>query len=166
MVVEWTSEGLGQLASGSDVWYRVVTKAQRDAPWQTGKLIAVSPDDAQVQPVGSGDGVLTLPLKDVQPANPELLKAAPDLTSLSHLNEPSLLHTLSHRYTTDVIYTKAGPVLIALNPCKSLPLYEKEVVDDYRRVHSDLDAANKKPHIFLNAGKAFRDMVDNKQVCL
>lgn len=164
MVVEWTSEGLGQLAAGSAVWYRVVTKAQRDAPWQTGKLVAVSPDDAQVQPGGRGE-VVTLPLRDVQPANPELLDAAPDLTSLSHLNEPSILHTLDNRYTTDVIYTKAGPVLIALNPCKSLPLYKKEVVDDYRRVHSDLDAAAKTPHIFLNAGKAFRDMVDNKLVC-
>lgn len=164
MVVEWTSEGLGQLAAGSAVWYRVVTKAQQDAPWQTGKLVAVSSDDAQVQSAGRVDEVLTLPLKDVQPANPELLKSVPDLTSLSHLNEPSLLHTLDHRYETDVIYTKAGPVLIALNPCKSLPLYEKTVVDDYRKVHSDLDASNKKPHIFLNAGKAFRDMVDNKQV--
>lgn len=164
MVVEWTSSGLGQLAAGSAVWYRVVTKANPDAPWEQGKLSAVNDEEVQVQTLGRGAKVLTLPLKDVEPANPEMMASVPDLTSLSHLNEPSLLETLSNRYQTDVIYTKAGPVLIALNPCKRLPLYEASVVNEYRQVQSDLDASQKNPHIFLNAGKAYRDMVDNQQV--
>jgi myosin V len=166
MVVEWTSSGLGQLAAGSAVWYRVVTKAHPDAPWEKGQLSAVNDEMVQVQTLGRGSKVITLPLKDVEPANPDMLAKVPDLTSLSHLNEPSLLHTLHNRYNEDVIYTKAGPVLIALNPCKRLPLYEASVVNEYRQVHSDLDAQQKMPHIFLNAGKAFRDMVDNQQVPL
>lgn len=166
MVVEWASSGLGQLAAGSAIWYRVVTKADPHAPWEEGKLAAVNEEMVQVNTQGRGAKTITLPLKDVEPANPEMMSAVPDLTSLSHLNEPSLLHTLRNRYSTDVIYTKAGPVLIALNPCKRLPLYEAEVVNEYRQVQSDLDAQAKKPHIFLNAGKAFRDMVDNQQACL
>lgn len=164
MVVEWSSSGLGQLAAGSAVWYRIVSKADPHAPWQEGKLAAVNDEMVQVTTLGRGSKTVTLPLKDVEPANPEMLNAVPDLTSLSHLNEPSLLHTLCNRYGTDVIYTKAGPVLIALNPCKALPLYESAVVNEYRHVQSDLDAQAKSPHIFLNAGKAFRDMVDNQQV--
>lgn len=37
------------------------------------------------------------------------------------------------RYKTDDIYTWAGPVLIALNPCKNLPLYTPEVAANYKR---------------------------------
>ena len=32
----------------------------------------------------------------------------------------------------DDIYTFAGPVLIALNPCKKLPLYTTEVANQYK----------------------------------
>ena len=37
-----------------------------------------------------------------------------------------------HRYGSDDIYTFAGPVLIALNPCKTLPLYTAEMATTYR----------------------------------
>ena len=166
MVVAWASEGLGQLAAGSAVWYRLVTKADPDAPWTLGTLVAVGPDSAQVQTLGRRARVETVPLQDAEPANPESLSASPDLTALTQLNEPSILSALQQRYATDVIYTTAGPVLIALNPCKPLDIYEASVVDKYRRVQSDLDAARQAPHIFLNAGKAFRDMVDNQSVRL
>jgi myosin V len=164
MVVAWASEGLGQLAAGSSLWYRIVTKAQPDAIWQQGTLVAVGTDQVQVQTLGRKPHIETIPLKDAEPANPESLSASPDLTSLTQLNEPSILHALQQRYEEDVIYTTAGPVLIAVNPCKPLPLYEAPVIDEYRKVKSDLEAALKTPHIFLNAGKAFRDMVDNDMV--
>ena len=163
-MVAWSAEGLGQLAAGSPIWFRIVTKADLDAVWQPGTLVAVGPDSAQVQTAGRRFRVEALPLQDVEPANPEILSATPDLTALTQLNEPSILHALLQRYDQDVIYTTAGPVLIALNPCKPLALYGAAVVDEYRRVQSDLDASGKAPHIFLNAGKAFRDMVDNQVV--
>jgi myosin V len=164
MVVAWKSEGLGQLAAGSAIWYRLVTKADPETLWQPGTLVAVGPDSVQVQTQGRKARIETVPLQDAEPANPDILSATPDLTALTQLNEPSILHALTQRYGTDVIYTTAGPVLIALNPCKHLPLYESRTVDEYRRVQTDLDASAKAPHIFLNAGKAFRDMVDNQLV--
>lgn len=48
--------------------------------------------------------------------NPPLLEAADDLTSLSHLNEASVLHTILNRYQQRTIYTYSGIVLIAVNP--------------------------------------------------
>lgn len=36
------------------------------------------------------------------------------------------------RFASDSIYTFAGPVLVALNPCKPLPLYAPEVALQYR----------------------------------
>ncbi len=54
--------------------------------------------------------------KDVVPANPEFLDETEDLTRLSFLNEPSILHNLRRRFTHDSIYTSAGSVLVAINP--------------------------------------------------
>lgn len=36
------------------------------------------------------------------------------------------------RYSHDDIYTLAGPVLIAVNPCKSVPLYTTDVANQYK----------------------------------
>ena len=52
------------------------------------------------------------------PANPVILDGIADLTGLTYLNEPSILHGLNLRYGEDQIYTHAGPVLIAINPFK------------------------------------------------
>ena len=54
------------------------------------------------------------------PANPVILDGIPDLTGLTYLNEPSILHGLNLRYAEDQIYTHAGPVLIAINPFKQV----------------------------------------------
>ena len=56
----------------------------------------------------------------VVPANPAILDGIDNLTGLSYLNEPSLLHNLRQRYATDAIYTLAGPVLVAINPFKQV----------------------------------------------
>jgi len=53
---------------------------------------------------------------DVVPANPDLLDEMDDLTRLSFLNEPSILHNLLCRFKQDKIYTAAGSVLVAINP--------------------------------------------------
>lgn len=48
----------------------------------------------------------------------------------------SLVHVCTsvytHRYASDDIYTFAGPVLVAINPCKALPLYTPEVANAYK----------------------------------
>ena len=54
-------------------------------------------------------------------ANPEN-GAAPDSDAalISHLNEPSLLRLIHQRYEQRQIYTRAGPVLVAMNPFESM----------------------------------------------
>jgi myosin-5 len=64
--------------------------------------------------------------------NPPMLEATEDLTSLSYLNEPSVLHAISTRYQTRrEIYTYSGIVLIAVNPFAAVPLYESNLVQAY-----------------------------------
>ena len=45
-----------------------------------------------------------------------------DLIQLTHLHEPAILYTLELRYWQNIIYTYTGPILLAINPFKGLPL--------------------------------------------
>jgi hypothetical protein len=52
-------------------------------------------------------------------------KGIEDLVSLTHLHEPAVLHAVSLRFAHNIIYTYTGPILLAVNPFKSLPLYSE-----------------------------------------
>ena len=82
-----------------------------------------------VRLVGSAEytGEHTFASSAVFPANPTNTAGTDDLARMSHLNEPSVLSTLHTRYDDDDIYTKAGNVLIAVNPFKPMDaLYADE----------------------------------------
>lgn len=50
-------------------------------------------------------------------ANPDILIGKDDLTSLSYLHEPAVLHNLRYRFEQkEAIYTYCGIVLVAINP--------------------------------------------------
>ena len=54
-----------------------------------------------------------------------------DLITLTHLHEPAILHALHCRYRLDTIYTFTGPILLAINPFRALPLYTPEILNSY-----------------------------------
>lgn len=86
--------------------------------------------------------------------NPPLLETADDLATLSHLNEPSVLHTIRLRYAQHSIYTYSGIVLIAVNPFQRVALYGPEVIQAYSgRRRGDLE-----PHLFAIAEDAYGHM--------
>jgi hypothetical protein len=85
----------------------------------------------------------------------------PDLITLTHLHEPSVVYSLQKRYESDIIYTNTGPILLALNPFKSLPgLYDDDMMTQYWRVGEGVETGvHLDPHVFANADKAFRQML-------
>ncbi|RYQ84286.1 hypothetical protein Ahy_B10g103428 isoform B [Arachis hypogaea] len=87
------------------------------------------------------------------PANPDILEGVDDLIQLSYLNEPSVLYNLKSRYTQDLIYSKAGPVLIALNPFKDVQIYRSEYVEAYKQ------RCNDNPHVYAVADAAYNEMI-------
>ncbi|KAL0788222.1 hypothetical protein Bca101_004468 [Brassica carinata] len=87
------------------------------------------------------------------PANPDILDGVDDLMQLSYLNEPSVLYNLNYRYNQDMIYTKAGPVLVAVNPFKEVPLYGSRYIEAYRK------GSNDSPHVYAIADTAIREMI-------
>ncbi|XP_061093823.1 unconventional myosin-Vb [Conger conger] len=123
-----------------------------------------------LQDFSPGDGQLLLQLSDgreVQyplspPAglpplgNPDILEGENDLTALTFLHEPAVLHNLRVRFLDySSIYTYCGIVLVALNPYEQLPIYGEEVIDAY----SGQDMADMEPHIFSVAEEAYRTMI-------
>uniref|UniRef100_A0A8C7SJN8 Myosin motor domain-containing protein n=1 Tax=Oncorhynchus mykiss TaxID=8022 RepID=A0A8C7SJN8_ONCMY len=78
-----------------------------------------------------------------------------DLAALSDLDEQSLLESLSQRFRQDRIYTYIGDILVAINPFKYLPLYEKEVSESYK-YH---EKTKLPPHIFAVADRAYQSML-------
>ncbi|MEQ2298382.1 hypothetical protein AMECASPLE_004688, partial [Ameca splendens] len=87
--------------------------------------------------------------------NPDILEGENDLTALSFLHEPAVLHNLQVRFLDySSIYTYCGIVLVAINPYDQLPIYGEEVIDAY----SGQDMADMEPHIFSVAEEAYRTM--------
>ncbi|XP_041791311.1 unconventional myosin-Vb [Chelmon rostratus] len=87
--------------------------------------------------------------------NPDILEGENDLTALSFLHEPAVLHNLRVRFLDySNIYTYCGIVLVAINPYDQLPIYGEEVIDAY----SGQDMADMEPHIFSVAEEAYRTM--------
>ncbi|KAG7513176.1 unconventional myosin-Vb-like [Solea senegalensis] len=87
--------------------------------------------------------------------NPDILEGENDLTALSFLHEPAVLHNLRVRFLDySSIYTYCGIVLVAINPYDQLHIYGEEVIDAY----SGQDMAEMEPHIFSVAEEAYRTM--------
>ncbi|KAM6229611.1 LOW QUALITY PROTEIN: unconventional myosin-Vb [Porphyrio hochstetteri] len=87
--------------------------------------------------------------------NPDILVGENDLTALSYLHEPAVLHNLKVRFLeSNHIYTYCGIVLVSINPYEQLPIYEQDVIYMYHGQNmGDMD-----PHIFAVAEEAYRQM--------
>lgn len=96
---------------------------------------------------------------DVFRMNPGKFDRADDLASLSHLNEPSVLHNLEGRYNDSLIYTYSGLFLIALNPYHSLNIYNDEI----KKQAMAEKAREGSPHIFGIANEAYQLMLANRE---
>ena len=73
-----------------------------------------------------------------------------DLSQLHNLNEPNVVRGLMLRFAANQIYTCAGPILIAINPWQSLPLYAPDDTQRYLKSGGGGGA-----HIFAVASRAF-----------
>ncbi|XP_019453619.1 PREDICTED: myosin-2-like isoform X2 [Lupinus angustifolius] len=119
--------------------------------WELGTILSTSGEEASVSI--SNRNVMKVDRSELLPANPDILEGADDLMKLSYLNEPSVLRNLKFRYSKEMIYSKAGPVLIALNPFKDLSIYGTDYVSAYRQKFIDA------PHVYAMADAAYSDML-------
>uniref|UniRef100_A0A672NZC4 Myosin VA n=1 Tax=Sinocyclocheilus grahami TaxID=75366 RepID=A0A672NZC4_SINGR len=122
-----------------------------------------------------GDGVLQLQLEDgkeleykLDPKtnnlphlrNPDILVGENDLTALSYLHEPAVLHNLKVRFIdSKLIYTYCGIVLVAINPYETLPIYGTDIINAY----SGQNMGDMDPHIFAVAEEAYKQMARDER---
>uniref|UniRef100_A0A182NZN9 Myosin motor domain-containing protein n=1 Tax=Anopheles epiroticus TaxID=199890 RepID=A0A182NZN9_9DIPT len=97
---------------------------------------------------------------DLEVANPNTLDLVEDICQLPHLNESSVLHVLRQRFANNLIHTRAGPVLLIVNPMAPLALYSEKVASMFRGCKAEDDMP---PHIFAQAQTAYRAMLETRR---
>ncbi|KDN37434.1 hypothetical protein RSAG8_10169, partial [Rhizoctonia solani AG-8 WAC10335] len=151
---------------GTRVWI-----ADKDSGWISAEVQTVTRTDSKIKITllderGKEHSIDTneqdiKDAKDYLPPlrNPPLLEAVDDLATLSHLNEPSVLHTIRNRYAQHSIYTYSGIVLIAVNPFQRVALYGPEIIQAYSgRRKGELE-----PHLFAIAEDAYTRMTKDSE---
>ncbi|KAM7484851.1 hypothetical protein LguiA_000860 [Lonicera macranthoides] len=125
-----------------------------DGNWELAKILSTSGVESLISlPDGKVSKVNS---ESLLPANPDILDGVDDLMQLSYLNEPSVLNNLHYRYNCDMVYTKAGPVLVAINPFKEVPLYGNDYIEAYK--HKSIES----PHVYAITDTAMRQMIRDK----
>ncbi|THV04438.1 P-loop containing nucleoside triphosphate hydrolase protein [Dendrothele bispora CBS 962.96] len=132
-------------SKGTRVW---LEDKDAEEQWAPGEVKSVSTMDAgekiEICFVGSGGmetTICTSPAEITSNSphlpplmNPPNLEAPRELATLTHLNEPSVLHALRERYLQKKIYTYSGIALIAINPFEPLGIYGMETIERYMGV--------------------------------
>ncbi|PRP78597.1 class VII unconventional myosin [Planoprotostelium fungivorum] len=107
-----------------------------------GEEIEHSVKEGQIHPLTTGN---TLELLD-------------DMLKLPELHESTLLHNIRGRYAQNQVYTYVGPIVIAVNPFKRLPLYGEDIIHQYRKRGLENDLP---PHIFAIADASYDSLLKN-----
>ncbi|XP_055903607.1 unconventional myosin-XVIIIa isoform X1 [Eupeodes corollae] len=102
---------------------------------------------------------LTVDEDDIEKSNPSHLDLVEDICQLKHLNEASVLHCLRQRYASNLIHTKAGPILMVVNPMAPLSLYSEKVVSMFRGCKTE----DMPPHVYSLAQTAYRTMLETRR---
>ncbi|QNQ00720.1 Myosin type-2 heavy chain 1 [Yarrowia lipolytica] len=106
--------------------------------------------------VNCGDENRVVKINDTDKVNPPKFNMASDMAELTFLSEAAVIANLASRYKSDMIYTYSGLFLVAINPYRSLPIYDKDTIRSYRNKHRD----EVPPHIFAITDLAFQNMME------
>ncbi|KAJ6742735.1 MYOSIN [Salix viminalis] len=136
---------------GSHVWVEDPVLA-----WIDGEVLRINGGEVRVQAT-NGKTVVA----NISKVFPKDTEAPPggvdDMTKLSYLHEPGVLHNLAARYELNEIYTYTGNILIAINPFQRLPhMYDTHMMEQYKgAAFGELS-----PHVFAVADAAYRQMIN------
>ncbi|EKX36969.1 hypothetical protein GUITHDRAFT_165588 [Guillardia theta CCMP2712] len=135
------------IAEQRDVWQAA------DVVHRTKQHVDVIMSDTRVRKTLSLSNVV------VVPRNPPALEGTNDLVTLQFLDEPNILHNLRIRYEQGEIYTNTGPILIAINPWKTLNIYSPDYIRLYDASNLDKEPGSLPPHVYAVADASYRAML-------
>lgn len=127
-----------------------------EGEYEQGRIIAENEAEAEI---AIGEKRLSVKQEYLHKANPSKFDLVDNMSHLSYLNEPSILHNLRQRYLAEMQYTYSGLFLVAINPYKDIPIYTKEYIERYSCVYKREDAP---PHIYAVASEAYHLMRNTK----
>ncbi|KAH9763212.1 Myosin-17 [Citrus sinensis] len=129
---------------GSHVWVE-----HPELAWVDGEVFKISAEEVHVH---TTNGQTVFPKDTEAPPG-----GVDDMTKLSYLHEPGVLHNLAARYELNEIYTYTGNILIAINPFQRLPhLYDTHMMEQYKGAQF----GELSPHVFAIADVAYRAMIN------
>ncbi|KAG4197582.1 hypothetical protein ERO13_A05G032500v2 [Gossypium hirsutum] len=136
---------------GSHVWVEDPALA-----WVDGEVFKISGEEVHVHTTNGKTAVA-----NISKVFPKDTEAPPggvdDMTKLSYLHEPGVLHNLAMRYELNEIYTYTGNILIAINPFQRLPhLYDTHMMEQYKGA----GFGELSPHVFAVADVAYKAMMN------
>ncbi|KAL6851666.1 hypothetical protein ACP4OV_020230 [Aristida adscensionis] len=140
-----------KIVVGSHIWLE-----DKDLAWIDGEVFQIEGRNAHVRTT-NGKTVIA----STSGIHPKDTEAPPnginDMTGLSYLHEPGVLHNLAVRYAKNIIYTYTGNILIAINPFQRLPhIAEPCTMEKYKYANfGELD-----PHVFAIADVSYRQMMN------
>eukprot|EP01032_Pedospumella_encystans_P019342 gene19342-21991_t len=146
---------------GDQSWISAVVQAKEYA--EDGKLTLVAQDEYgnEIQFVLADENE---ELDNIKLKNDESEMDVDNLISLPYLHEPAILCCLQQRYSLSDIYTYTGPILIAMNPFKRVPLYTNQILELYYNEgllkSQGIESGNHlPPHVYAIADAAYREMM-------
>ncbi|XP_051776611.1 unconventional myosin-Va isoform X2 [Erpetoichthys calabaricus] len=149
----YTKEARVWIPDAEDVWKSA--KLLKDYK-QGDKLLRLELEDGKVVEHQLDPRTMNLP----HLRNPDILVGENDLTALSYLHEPAVLHNLKVRFIdSKLIYTYCGIVLVAINPYETLPIYGTDIINAY----SGQNMGDMDPHIFAVAEEAYKQMARDER---
>ena len=151
-----SASSLLALTVGSEVWVE-----EEDSAWLKATVMKIDGTTVTVEDENGKERTVEDVTEDKLPLqNPRGKGGVDDMTQLSYLNEPGVLHNLKDRYSLDSIYTYTGSILIAVNPFYPVShLYGEHMMYSYRdRLLGELS-----PHVYAIAEEAFRQMSQYNQ---
>ncbi|XP_038717473.1 myosin-11 isoform X2 [Tripterygium wilfordii] len=139
------------ISVGSHIWV-----GDPEFAWIDGIVLSINGEEVEIQTT-NGKMVVAKVAK-VYPKDVEApAGGVDDMTKLSYLHEPAVLHNLATRYQISEIYTYTGNILIAINPFQGLSnLYDAHMMERYKgEPFGELS-----PHVFAIADVAYRAMIN------
>ena len=107
------------------------------------------------------DATGTVPLSELRPREASA-SCVGDMTELTDVSEPALLHNLYLRFCADHIYSSVGGILVSVNPYKAVPrLYDERTVSHYRTysLTDETSEAPSEPHLYAIVEAAYRELL-------
>ena len=89
----------------------------------------------------------------------ELSMECENLATLNSFNEGLILHHVKQRFSRGTIYTSVGTILVAVNPYRSLPIYEVDLMHTiWNKMKEEASLGDVPPHVFAIGAQALRKL--------